>query len=90
VAASLAALLPVAGEISSHMPEVIQGVQALIDFEYYVPALSAVSSVRSTVGHKKLTAEADMTVAAVAGTYDYLNAVLKHHPPPIVNPTAYR
>ena len=60
------------------VPVILQGIEAFIHFKDHIAAPAAVAAVRTAVGDIEFPAEADMAVAALAGTDKYLCSVCKH------------
>ena len=79
VASSLSAFLTVSGGKFPPMAIIVERVQTLVDFKDHIAAPAAIASIRSSVGDIFFTAEADMTVAALAGTNDDFCSVCKHN-----------
>ena len=74
----LFALLTVTGFVFADMPEICQGIQALVHLEDHVTAPSAVSAVRPAAGHIFFSAEGDVAVAALAASDIDSRSVCKH------------
>ena len=58
--------------------------ETFIHLENHIAAFSAVSAVRTAVGHEKLPTEAHMTVSAFSGADKYLCSVCKHENSPSI------
>ena len=78
VAAALAALLTVFGNILAHMTKIRKGIQPLVHLKDDVSAFAAVTAIGTAIRNKKLPAKTDMTIAALSGLYKNFCTICKH------------